>query len=213
MRATVEIGQGEVRGLERGQRLRPLGGADTEIGGALVGVARQGAARRLGLLGERGALSLADRGHAPAIDDREGRHSGPPSRADTATSTLQSRAIVGLMTISSMTVRGGKVAQSSTARATSSGCIIVDRALSSGTRGRRDRMGVSTSPGRIVVARIPLARRTLWTCPIRVRTPALAAPYGAPPISPGRSAAPDDTVTIVPPPRSIMSGNTAWVSV
>ena len=121
--------------------------------------------------------------------------------------------MVGLITISSITVRVGSVAQRSTARATSSGCIMVARALSSGTSGRRDRIGVSTSPGMIVVARIPLARRTLWTCPIRLRTPALAAPYGAPPISPGRSAAAEDTVTMVPPPRSIMSGRTAWVSV
>src|SRR2546426_8850472 len=37
------------------------------------------------------------------------------------------------------------------------------------------------------------------------------SPYGAPPMSPGRSAATDETVTIVPPPRSIMLGSTAWV--
>ena len=117
------------------------------------------------------------------------------------------------MTISSITVRGGSVTQSSTARATSSACIIVARARSSGSSGRLDRIGVSTSPGMIVVARMPLARSTLWTWPIRLRTPALAAPYGAPPISPGRSAAAEDTVTMVPPPRSIMSGSTAWVSV
>src|SRR6266480_4900125 len=50
----------------------------------------------------------------------------------------------------------------------------------------------------------------MW--PIRFRTAALAAPYGAPPMSPGRTAATDDTVTIVPPPRASMSGRTAWVS-
>ena len=99
------------------------------------------------------------------------------------------------------------------ARATSSGCIIVARAAVSGGSGRRSRIGVSTSAGMIVVARIPRSRSTVWTWPIRLRTAALAAPYGAPPIRPGLSAARDDTVTIVPPPRAIMPGSTAWVSV
>ena len=44
---------------------------------------------------------------------------------------------------------------------------------------------MSTSAGMMVVARMPLSRSTLWTWPMRLRTPALAAPYGAPPISPG----------------------------
>src|SRR3990167_1184376 len=80
-------------------------------------------------------------------------------------------------------------------------------------RGRRSRLGVPPSAGMIVVARSPRPRSPVWTWPIRLRTAALAAPYGAPPIRPGLSAASEDTVTIVPPPRAVMPGSTAWVSV
>src|SRR5262249_42365552 len=136
---------------------------------------------------------------------------GPPRSRATARSALRSRWMVGLRIISSMTVRGGSVTQSRMAAATSSGCIIVARARASGTSGRLSRMGVSTSAGMIVVARMPLSRSTVWTCPMRFRTAAFAAPYGAPPSRPGRMAATDETVTMVPPPRAIMSGSTAWM--
>src|SRR5437773_1827549 len=137
---------------------------------------------------------------------------GAPARLAAAMSALMSRGIVGLMTISSITVRAGSVTHRRIARATSSACIIVARAFASGGSGRFSRIGVSTSAGMIVVARIPLSRSSVWMWDIRFRTAALAAPYGAPPMSPGRSAATDDTVTIVPPPRSSMLGSTAWVS-
>ena len=49
------------------------------------------------------------------------------------------------MMISSITVRCGMVHTSRIALATSSACIIVERAFASGTSGRLSRMGVSTS--------------------------------------------------------------------
>ena len=42
-------------------------------------------------------------------------------------------------------------------------------------------------------------------------TPALAAPYAAPPSRFGFSAARDETVMMVPAPFASMSGSTAWV--
>src|SRR5438093_1288192 len=92
--------------------------------------------------------------------------------------------MVGLMTIYSITVRGGSVTHSMMARATSSGSIIVARAAASGLSGRLSRIGVSTSAGMMSVARMPWLRSVLWTCCMRLRTAALAAPYGAPPIKP-----------------------------
>ena len=80
------------------------------------------------------------------------------------------------MTISSITVRGGRVTASMMARATSSACIMLARAAASGFSGRLSRIGVSTSAGITIVARMPWLRRVLWTCSIRLRTAALAAP-------------------------------------
>jgi hypothetical protein len=62
------------------------------------------------------------------------------------------------------------------AAATSSGCIIVARATSSGGSGRFARIGVSTSAGITVVARMPLSRSTVWMWPMKLSTPAFAAP-------------------------------------
>ena len=91
-------------------------------------------------------------------------------------SRLWSRVRVGLRTISSTTVRAGNVTQRRMACATSSGSIMVARALSSGGSGRLSRMGVSTSAGITVVARMPLSRSTVCRCPMKLSTPALAAP-------------------------------------
>ncbi len=62
------------------------------------------------------------------------------------------------------------------ALATSSGCIIVDRAAASGGTGRLPRIGVSTSAGMMVVARMPWLLSSELMCAIRLRTAALAAP-------------------------------------
>ena len=71
---------------------------------------------------------------------------------------------------------------------------------------------MSTSAGMMSVARMPWLRSVLWTCCMRLRTAALAAPYGAPPIKPAFSAASEPTVTMVPRWRSIIPGSTACVS-
>ena len=111
-----------------------------------------------------------------------------------------------------MTVRCGIVHTMTIARATSSACIIVARAFASGTSGRLSRIGVSTSAGTIVVARMPLLRSSVCRACIIARAPALATPYATPENPPGRSAASDATVTTVPAPRSSIDGSTLCVS-
>src|SRR5471032_1498063 len=138
--------------------------------------------------------------------------SGAPSQRLISVSGPWSRCSVGLMTSSSIVVRAGNVQHSRIACATSSGLTIAARSSVLGGRTRVSMIGVLTSPGRIVVARILLLRKVVCRYVIRLRTPAFAAPYGAPPSRLGRTAASDDTVTIVPPPAASMPGNTAWIN-
>src|SRR5690349_5638380 len=165
----------ETIGVQQGLMGRMLGYGDltvTGTGGAPGSASAATCSRpRSGLLRDRA------RGRARA--ERAAAYLAPggaPSSRATLMSWLWSRRIVGLITMVSITVRGGRVAQSRMARATSSACIMVERASASGRSGRLSRIGVSTSAGMMVVARMPLSRSTLWTWPMRLSTAALAAP-------------------------------------
>src|SRR5688572_12176433 len=125
--------------------------------------------------GPRGAPALGRRPLA-AEDLAHFAPGGAPIIAAVAMSADTSRWMVGYITISCSTVRAGMVAQNMMVRATSSACIMVARALASGGSGRLSRMGVSTSAGMIVMARMPLSRHVVWMLDMRLRTAALAAP-------------------------------------
>lgn len=80
----------------------------------------------------RGDRSAVNRRRSP----RYFAPGGAPAAHPAATSLDTSRWNVGEMMISSITVRGGRVQTRRIAFATSSACIIVERAVASGTSGR-----------------------------------------------------------------------------
>ena len=79
------------------------------------------------------------------------------------------------MAISSMSVRAGMAAQKRMASATSEAPIMVARSSAVGGRGRSASSGVSTSPGRIVQARMPRLRNSAFTLPMKLSNAALDA--------------------------------------
>ena len=63
-------------------------------------------------------------------------------------------------------------------------------------------MGVATSPGQMAQARMPWRRSLTLIDSVKETSAAFAAPYAGPEMAPGRSAAIEETFTIVPRRRA-----------
>src|SRR5215470_8361485 len=74
---------------------------------------------------------------------------------------IKPRLCVGLIRISLMQTRGGRLAMKAMVRPQSSGCSILACSASLGGTGRDLRMGVATSPGEKQQARRPLTHSSM----------------------------------------------------